>query len=323
MAFDGLSWHRLNRPVSEEEQSARLATGQPVSDTAADGHTVFSMNDSCIEVCDGNHSQKGWGVVAFLLPGLASFAGVAVILWMMTHLPPIYEQRGEVGLIYGVLGFFLVVMLGLLSIGLWALTRDCFNYTRKPIRFNRRDRMIYAFRHNGPGGVISVPWDNAFLFVERKPRAGLTRTAPRVVRCLVLNDKGRVTDTFSIGKRVVLAFDESSAGGQQAMKELYDDFEFYRRFMEKGPSSVPPVKNFLPTGVSFRNSLMLQFEGASDLMNSGNVALKLFMVLAAVPTFFLAVANYLSQLTCREPVWPEEVERACAPAVRSVEGLTT
>jgi len=83
------------------------------------------------------------------------------------------------------------------------------------------------------------------------------------------------------------------------------------------------VKNFLPTGVSFRNSLMLQFEGASDLMNSGNVALKLFMVLAAVPTFFLAVANYLSQLTCREPVWPEEVERACAPAVRSVEGLTT
>lgn len=61
MAFDGLSWYRLNRPVSEEEQAARLAIGQPASDTAKDERSVFSMSDTCLEVRDGNYSEKGWG----------------------------------------------------------------------------------------------------------------------------------------------------------------------------------------------------------------------------------------------------------------------
>jgi hypothetical protein len=323
MAFDGFSWYRLNRPVSTEEQAARLLTGRTSSDVAKSTRTAYSMTEICLEVCEGNHSQKGWGVVAFLLPGLGSFGAVVAILWMMTRLPPIYQQRGELGLIYSVLGFFLLVMLCLLGIGVWALMRDCFNYTRKPIRFNRADRKIYAFRHNGPGGVLSIPWDRAFLYVERKPKAGLAGTAPRLVRCLVLDDKGQVVGTFSIGKRVVLAFDEQSEAGQEVMKELYQDFEYYRRFMEEGPSSVPPVEEFLPTDVSFRNSLKLQFDGASDLMSSGNPIMWLLMAIVAIPTFILALANYVAQLTCREPVWPEDVERACNATANPVEGVAS
>jgi len=200
---------------------------------------------------------------------------------------------------------------------------DCFNYTRKPIRFNRADRTIYAFRHNGPGGVLSVPWDSAFLYVERKPKAGLGGTAPRVVRCLVLNDKGLVVDTFSIGKYVDLAFDENSPAGHQVMGELYQDFEYYRRFMEEGSSSVPPVAEFLSTEVSFRNALKLQFDGASELVNFSNPVMWLVMVVAAIPTFIQAVAYYLSQLTCREPEWPEAVERACSPTATEAEGLAS
>jgi hypothetical protein len=199
----------------------------------------------------------------------------------------------------------------------------CFNYTRKPIRFNRADRIIYAFRHDGPGGAISVPWDSAFLYVERKPKAGLGGTAPRVVRCLVLNEKGLVIDTFSIGKYIDLAFDENSPAGQKVMGELYRELESYRRFMEEGPSSVPPVTEFLSKEVSFRNSLKLEFDGASDLMNSGNPVMWLVMVVAAIPTFILAVAYHLAQLTCREPVWPDEVERACNPSLTQTVGVAS
>jgi hypothetical protein len=244
-------------------------------------------------------------------------------MWLLVDMPPAIREKGQEGIFYWGVGLFIPLFLCLFAWTVRLLLVDCFNYTRKPIRFNRADRMIYAFRHNGPGGVLSIPWDSAFLYVERRPKAGLGGTAPRVVRCLVLNDKGLVVDTFSIGKYVDLAFDENSPAGKQVMGELYQDFEYYRRFMEEGPSSVPPVAEFLTTEVSFRNALKLQFDGASDLMNSGNPVMWLVMVVATIPTFIQAVVYYISQLTCREPVWPEAVERACTPTATPAEGLAS
>lgn len=323
MGFDGLSWYRLNRPVSEKEQAARLSTERPCSDTAKDGNTVFSMSDSCLEISDDSYWDKGRGVLAFLLPGVGSLGATVFILWMMTHLPPIYEQRGEVGLMQGVLAFFLALMLALCGVGVWALTRDCFGYTRRPIRLNRINRTMYVFRRNGPGGVLSVPWDKTFFYIERKPRTGVPRTARRVVRSLILDDSGQVIDTFSIGKHVVLAFDEDSPAGQRVMSELYRYFEFYRRFMEEGPSSVPPVAEFLSTEVSFRNSLKTQFGDISDVIHSRHPLVWLLFAITALPTFMQSILHYVAQLTCREPAWPEDVERACTPTATPAEGLAS
>lgn len=323
MAFDGHSRYKLNRPVTDKESSARLHVDKPCAERAKSVGTIFKATDTYLEVCDGLYREKGWGVLTFATAGVAFLCLIVMFVWMATHMPEGFREKREDGMVYCLLAFFSLLSTGGVWITVRALLVDCFNYTRKPIRFNRADRTIYAFRHNGPGGVLSVPWDSAFLYVERKPKAGLGGTAPRVVRCLVLNDKGLVIDTFSIGKYVDLAFDENSPAGQRVMGELYQDFEYYRRFMEEGPSSVPPVAEFLATEVSFRNALKLQFDGASDLMNSGNTVMWLVMVLAAIPTFIQAVAYYISQLTCREPVWPEAVERACTPTATQAEGLAS
>ena len=312
MAFDGLSWYRLDRPVTDEERTARLETTRPCSETAKDCETVFSMTDASLEVSDGNYREKGWGLLGFLLPGTFSIIGAIGLLWMMTHIPSIYEERGQVGLVYGTLSFFLVIALCLVAVGVWALTRDCFGYTRKPVRFSHLNRTVYVFRHNGAGGVLSVPWDNAFFYVERKPRAGLARTASRVIRCLVLDDGRQVIDTFSVGRRIVLATEENSPVGQQVMGLLYANFEYYRRFMEGGPSAVAPVTEFLSTKTSFWNSLKMQFEDAPDMIRSRNPAFLLLLAVTALPSLIQAAMHYLAQLTCREPVWPDEVERACA-----------
>ncbi|CAB3675432.1 DUF6708 domain-containing protein [Trinickia soli] len=322
MAFDGLAWYRLNRPVTEIEASSRLDVSKPLTEEPKSSGTVFNVTDSFLEVCDGLHREKGWGFLAFVTGGTLALCLLVVFLWLLTDMPAAIREKGQAWVIYWWVTPLAVVTLCLFALTVRLLLVDCFNYVRKPIRFNRLNRTIYAFRHNGPGGVLSVPWDNAFLYVERKQKTGLGGTAPRVVRCLVLNDKGLVIDTFSIGKYIDLAFDESSPAGKKVMGELYQDFEYYRRFMEEGPSSVPPVAEFLTTEVSFRNALKLQFDGASDLMNSGNPVMWLVMVVAVIPTFIQAVAYYLSQLTCREPVWPEEVERACSPTTTPAEGLT-
>jgi hypothetical protein len=323
MAFDGLSWYRLNRPVTEAEASSRLQVNKSYADTAKSTGTVFKTTNTYLEVCDGLHSEKGWGLLAFSTAGLMALGATIMFLWLIMHVPPAIEEKGQAGVFYWAATSLAVCCFGMFALCVRTLLVDCFNYTRKPIRFNRADRTIYAFRHNGPGGVLSIPWDNAFLYVERKPKAGLTSTAPRLVRCLVLDAKGLVVGTFSIGKRVVLAFDEESSAGQDVMKELYQDFEYYRRFMEEGPSSVPPVEEFLTTAVSFRNSLRMQFEDVSDIISSRNPALWLLFAITALPSFIQASMNYLAQLTCREPVWPEEVERACNSASSPVEGVAS
>ena len=323
MTFDGLSWYKLNRPVTDAEAASRLRVDKPSVDAGKSSGTVFKATDTCLELCDGLYREKGWGLLAFSTAGLMALAGTIMFLWMATDISPAIRESGQTEFVVWGFGSLAIVSLCLFALTVRLLLVDCFNYTRKPIRFNRLNRTIYAFRHNGPGGVLSVPWDSAFLYIERKPKAGLGGTAPRVVRCLVLNDKGLVVNTFSIGKYMDLAFDENSPAGQKVMGELYKDFEYYRRFMEEGPSSVPPVAEFLSTEVSFRNALKLQFDGASDLMNSGNPVMWLLMVAAAIPTFILAVAYHLAQLTCREPVWPEEIERACTPATTQTEGVAS
>jgi hypothetical protein len=315
------SWRRTKRSPTDAQVSARLQQKEPCAERVASSGTVFKATDSYLEVCDGLYREKGWGVLAFFTAGIGALCLTAMTAWMATHVPAAIQKKGQTGLVHWTFGLFTLVGIGVFMLPLRSLLKDCFNYTRRPIRFNRVDRRIYAFRHNGPGGVVSVPWDDAFLYVERQPKAGLTSTAARMVRCLVLDERGQVSDSFPIGKRVVLAYSEEGDLGRQAMAELYEDFEYYRRFMEYGPASLPPVAEFLSTEISFLNSLKLQFDGMSDMMHSGNLFLQLVGIIAAIPTFILAIAYHFAQLTCREPVWPEDVERACNPSLTQTVGV--
>ncbi len=82
--------------------------------------------------------------------------------------------------------------------------RDICTYTYYPIRFNRRTREIYVFRHNGDGGVLSIPWDRAFFFIGRG-RGGEKHLLE--LRCHALNKHDRVIATFGIGH------DDTTPGG--------------------------------------------------------------------------------------------------------------
>lgn len=320
MFFSGM-WRRTKRSVTDTEVSARLSQKEACTETAKSSGTIFKATDSYLEVCDGLYREKGWGLLAFSTAGVGALCLTTMVSWMAINVSPAIRQKGDADAAHWAFGILALVAFGLFMLCVRSLLTDCFNYTRRPIRFNRIDRKIYAFRHNGPGGVVSVPWDDAFLYVERQPKTGLTSTAPRMVRCLVLDEQGQVSDSFRIGKRVVLAYSEEGELGRKVMAELYEDFEYYRRFMEDGPASLPPVAEFLSTKVSFRNSLKLQFDGMSDMFRSGNLFLLLVGIVAAIPTFLLAVAYHLAQLTCREPVWPDDVERACTPSSRQTEGI--
>ncbi|WP_176059015.1 DUF6708 domain-containing protein [Paraburkholderia sp. BCC1876] len=301
----------VTRAVTDEEVAARLEQKTRYSDVPRSRGTAFKATDGYLEICDGLYREKGWGLMVFFMGGIPAL-GLTLMAWYMAiDVSPAIRAKGQAGVAHWVFGLLSLVSIGALVWASRGLFKDCFNYTRRPIRFNRADQTIYAFRHNGPGGVTALPWDKAFFYVERSARSGLSATAGRLVRCLVLDEKGRVTDSFPVGKRVVLASSEEGRLGQEVMKELYQDFEYYRRFMEDGPTTIPRVESFLSTEVSFRNCLKLQFEDDSALLKSGNPFLKFFGSIAAVPFFIFSIANYAALRTCREPVWPDDVERAC------------
>jgi hypothetical protein len=311
------------RAVTDEEVAARLQQKTRYSDAPRSTGTAFKATDVCLEVCDGLYREKGWCLLAFAMGGIPALALTFMALYMAINPSPAILAKGQGELAHWVFGLVSLLPFATFAWASTLLFKDCFNYTRRPIRFNRSDQTIYAFRHDGPGGVTAVQWDKAFLYVERSAKSGFNLAAARVVRCLVLDDKGRVTDSFPIGKRVELASSEEGRLGQEVMKELYADFEFYRRFMEFGPANLPAVDEFLPTEITLRNSLKLQFDGMSDMLNSGNLFLWLVGIVAVIPTFVVGCANYCAQRTCRDPVWPEEVEQACEPASKGAEKLTS
>ncbi|WP_232833661.1 hypothetical protein [Paraburkholderia kururiensis] len=59
MAYDYLTWVSLKRPLTERERSRRIDVHRPVATDITDAHTVFSMNDTVLEVCDRAYSQQG------------------------------------------------------------------------------------------------------------------------------------------------------------------------------------------------------------------------------------------------------------------------
>jgi hypothetical protein len=311
MTYDYMTRVALNRPITDKEAARRVDVHKSVADEAADAYAAFGMNDTYLEVCDASYFQLGWCLLAFLV-------GFPVLLFLAIsnavdsiEVPAAIVRNGEAGW-FSASGWALSALAFAGCIFTVVLLRkDCFNYRHKSVRFNRRTRMVYAFKHNGPGGVVQVPWDKAFFYVHRQASNSMMGGAPTLMRCLVLNDAGKVVDTFSFGLRTVNGASESSDYGRQVLYQVQANFEFIRRYMEEGPTALPAVKEYLPREPSLRNSMRVWFYGLGNIGRMSS-ALRAFSFLIGGPVFILAILHYVSQLTSREPVWPADVEAACA-----------
>jgi hypothetical protein len=300
--YDYLTKIDVNCPVDESERKRRLSVHKSAAEKAEDGHVVFRMNDAILDVCDASYQQLGWGILAFLIATPGAVYGASLMVQ--------FTELGE--LLWAIWALFAgFCLLGVL--GLVLLFRDCFGYRHKTVRFNRKNRMVYAFRHNGPGGVIAVPWDKAFFFPHRQPSVSIMGGAPTVMRCYVMADDGKtIEDTFSFGLRVVNGDDEDGAWGKKVLGAVLANFEFIRQFMEEGPAQLS-VERYMPEGPSLKASFNIWFDGFRSV---GKIARTLTMVVA-LPMVLMSIFHFIAQLTSREPVWPDDVQRASETAPTS------
>ena len=166
-----------------------------------------------------------------------------------------------------------------------SIGRDFFAYTHYPIRFNRKTQMIHVFRHNGPGGVLSVPWDQAYFHVGK----GSHDRSLLDLRGHVLDADGVVLDTFAVGHFF---------NTQEPLRQLW---KFIVIYMEQGPQAVPQdIAIMTSTRTSFKNCLMWSISFC-------NVFLPIPLFKWVFALLVLAM-RWCVMKSCKEPQWPAPIE---------------
>jgi hypothetical protein len=271
------------------------------------------MNDVYLESTNVEFRQRGMLTYGSLFIVAMAVMMAWAALYALTNIPDNVASRGELafGLIF--MGCFFVFALLIGLIGLWGLHQENFTWTRRPVRFNRRTRMVYAFRGAAAKGVIAVPWDKAFFFVEARKKAPISQTSSFNIRCHVLDDNCNVVQSFAIGSRVTTLSAESTEHGRKIVSGLADQFEYIRRYMDRGPE-VLSYPELVPTDVSLSNSMKLWTRSGKKMVAERNGSVSL-LVLELSPFVLLTVLlHYVGQRTSRQPVWPDEVLRNCEEA---------
>lgn len=312
MAWDSAAWVTLNRQLTDEERARQLNVGQTASTTARDDFSVFELNDVYLETANAAFAQRGlltYGCIFILAMGLML---VALTLWAATN-PPANVVGAERLVALTCMGSFSLVGFGIVFVALWGIHQENFTWTRFPVRFNRKTRMVHAFRGAGSKGVISVPWDKAFFFIEPRSKDPISRALVFNLRCHVLDEHGRVTQSFSIGSRVTTIDNESTENGRSIVRRLNDQFEYIRRYMEGGPSAVPAPES-VPKETSFANSRRIWTRDDEVLLAELSLLATTLVWVLRPFVYLTVVLHYIGMRTSREPVWPADIQAACANA---------
>ncbi|UDM53392.1 DUF6708 domain-containing protein [Cupriavidus sp. MP-37] len=288
-----LTRYTVSRPLREYEVAEYLDTKQPASTLPPNDHGVLAMNSTFVEYVDRHFLQRGWaamGATPFVGMGLAFSGHIASTMYRLRD----DGTARDAAFITADWIFLTAWLLFTLCVIKFIWLKDFFCYTHYPIRFNRKNRMVYVFRHNGPGGVLTIPWDSAYFYIGRSsPAAGNPGHYTFDLRCNVLDDQRMVRDTFAVG------MDGSTSRGA-----VLEHWEMVRRYMEEGPQSLPfpPLALTVSTETTLRNMVITQVSGQF----SGFLGILMLPI-----TLPWALFRYLAMKTCKRPVWPEDVENAC------------
>ncbi|CAB3751489.1 DUF6708 domain-containing protein [Paraburkholderia solisilvae] len=258
---------------------------------ADDRASLTHLNSTYLDMIDRWFTIRG-GMSSILALIISVIMVVGCFATVFFALIPGFE-KGRISL--AVFVIFLCVFSGLVALTLVlakrTIGREFFTYTHFPIRFNRKTRMIHVFRHNGPGGVLTVPWDQAYFHIGQGTQA----------RSLLdlrghLMDGDTVVDTFAVG---------NFFNTEEPIREIWKLIVVY---MEQGPRALP--KNLF-IGTSTSTSWLNCFLLANSYCN-------IFLRIPLIKWVFVAlitVMRWLVMKSCREPVWPAEItaESAIAP----------
>ena len=279
---------RLQRPLNEREIEHQLhqhiRNDIPEEQLDSD-RKVIVINSHYLELVDKFYYSKG--LLSFV-SSLCSTTFGSALFFILYYCIFVADYSTE-------MLFFLLFVIPLLSgficFALYTLKKEWFAWTHYPIRFDRKNRLVYAYRIDG--SIITAKWDDIFftsgLFYKKS-----MKDEYYISGHILDKDKSTIIDTFCLP---ATSFSKT---------ELLTHWEFVRRYMEDGPQDIIQHINFcLP--IKHRKE-HLWFSFFYLLTNLGGRSI-LFLPVSLPLTVILGIPRCIAVLTSRRPVWPENIQK--------------
>lgn len=279
---------RIDRPLQDWERQNHLDPSRRIDTPPRPQTNVIRINSTYLEYVDALFSLRGllaWGgsCIFFITSGL----GFTLSLFDTIYNWNIYHKLGQLDGHISTTIFVLIITAPVAWFS-WHFARlDYFKHSHFPIRFNRKNQMIYVFRYDGT--VLEVPWKNAHFALNKINRGNISVYVMK-------EDRQTAQEIFQI----------RNVGGVE--KGALQIWEHIRSYMEEGPQRAHAYTTYCLPIADRRESPWISF-WALELMLAPYLPLQILM-----SPIFLMVAcfRYLAILTCRIPRFPAPIEEACA-----------
>lgn len=277
----------VNRPLNDYEREHRLDVKQSASRQVHYELSLIKLNSTFVECVDRWYSMRG-----FMAMAMGTFSLIGLYLVAVSTFDLMFQGYWESsiilllggGIVWGTGKFFLI---------------DAFTYTHYPIRFNRQNRQVYAFRRDGT--VLKAGWEDFYWTIYKATHVGGGD----------VNVMGHLLDKDGVTVKESIALSEVSIG-QEGEDKVKTQFEFFRRYMEDGPGPVldalkPTPLIMLPGIDKERESWRFSWERITLHENGSMIGMVLYQVIALPMSLF----RWIVMRTSKIPQWPQWVEDEC------------
>jgi hypothetical protein len=178
-----------------------------------------------------------------------------------------------------------------------------FSLTRRPIRFHRGEKKIFAVRRRRfffarELGDITVEcqWNEDAFFCVHRGKQGTDHADSYHIRYYQLDSNGKVLGGFAIGREW---------DGLDGMNDLLCQWNYWCWYMSHGPAELPKPLLFLTERENlFESFLYCMYEVGFGLSASLRIAFMPFFI-------WLTFLRVSSLATCRAPIWPPAIKALC------------
>lgn len=284
--FSRLSDKSVSRIYSQK-------TGDPDVKGISGFDSVVRLNSTYLELVDPYYNWRGTKT----LLGAFFFCGffIGLFLWQLLA---IFWLGGInfSGWIVLLIAWSVILPVSFATYRL--MVTEMFFSTYYPIRFNRKNGMVYVYQSGGT--ILSVPWqDLSFVLYGMKMRLSTQWT---IVGCITGDDGDTVTGAIPLP--VDLSW------GPEAVTAFW---EFIRCYMEEGDEYLPDLVDTIPWCPPVEKQKEGWLFGLLYLSKQvGRIGLLVNAPL--FPLFFvISITRWLVMRTSKIPEWPAEVAAACQP----------
>jgi hypothetical protein len=280
----------IGKPVPEWDMAHRLPIDRSVGPDVRETGTVFRTNSIFMDVTEPSFLEKQWFITASVLAFI--FIGIGPYVYWLTEIR--YPRAG--GLFGNVFELCVSFFFGFFA---WKLGRGLFfGLRRRPIRFHRSERKLYALRSRrhfakpGQGDVIwEAPWTKESIFCLHRENS--TFGVLFHIRHYTVDERGIVTRVFSIGREWMPADEVELALAQ---------WNYWCRYMNEGPNGLPKPMLFHTENETPRESFLFALYGV------GLQAPVIWRIIMMPFILVFTVMRIVANATCRDPVWPEAID---------------